>query len=491
MKSLMKNTRGSIQIIVDALPIAVLGITQKPKRLVMPYVFGLALFIFFFRQSIWHQVYDAKIYDEGFISDMIWRNLSYGTNLLVPSNFLYFHFSPILWIFGALSFFWPSDQISWFAFFFALQPTLTFVALTRLFSKVSSLYPHKILRYTSALVLSVGGGFLGTLGYPHWEFWAIPLLLFALDMLSEKRFRLSFLLFTLALLVKEDISAYVAMFIVGLFWFSPLRSNALKVAVILCSITAFYTGIRSLAIDAPSLFEESYLGSPPLGHLNLSFFADRIEILLQEQLHLFLPIIGLVVVSLVLNPQNVKAILITSSPIFFVSLVAYSPTIGTFQLYYGFSTWMIFIFLVFVLMQEDEWKNVKVLNPKPYSLFVVCLGLVFLGSSIFSHLVTGAISSTPTKAERSILTRDLLELTSKGWGIDTAISVPIAGKFLRSQLVDDVKEIQNCTIVSNTATQFSQKILGDSKELNYNIVKKKYYSIVSPPEISCVVNLGN
>lgn len=489
VKSLSSTTiRLSLSQILAELPAAILGPQIKRKNKYAPIFFGLVMFVFFFRQSIWHQIYDGKVYDEGFISDLIWRNFSYSTDLIIPNNYLYSHFSPILWIFGCISFLWPWDQVSYFALFFALQPCLTFVALSRLFIRIRSISRFRLLRYLAAVILSVGGAFLGAHGYPHWEFWAIPLLLFSLDCLCEGKKKSALAFFALALFVKEDVSSYLALCLVGLFWHSQFRVSALKVAGLLCSLTIVYTGTRSILYESPSLLEESYLGSPPFSHLNSGFISNRIEVILQEQLHLFLPIIGMIVVAIVLNAQNVITVMIFASPIFFVSLIAYSPTIGTFQLYYGFSIWIVFILLVFLLTKEDGWRGVTIAKPKPYSLLVVCLGVVFVGSNIFTNLVHGALSPSPSISERVELSEDLIKFTSQGWDIDTAISVPIAGKFLRSQLVDSLSKIDKCTVVSNTATQFSQDILLDAKRRNYNVLTYDIYSIVSPQSIKCSVN---
>ena len=147
LKFRVKGIQVSIRAIVHELPQAILGQQVKRKERFISLFFGLLIFIFFFRQSIWHQVSDGKIYDEGFISDLIWRNFSYTTELIVPNNYLYSHFSPILWVFGCLSFLWPWDQVSYFAFFFALQPSLTFVALSRLFMRMINISRYRFLRY--------------------------------------------------------------------------------------------------------------------------------------------------------------------------------------------------------------------------------------------------------------------------------------------------------------------------------------------------------
>jgi hypothetical protein len=474
--------------IVAELPKAIIGPQVNGKNKYAPIFLGIVIFVFFFRQSVWHQIYDGKIYDEGFISDLIWRNFSYTTDLIIPNNYLYSHFSPILWIFGCISFLWPWDQVSYFALFFALQPSLTFVALSRLFMRIGSISRFRFLRYLAAFILSVGGASLGALGFPHWEFWAIPLLLFSLDCLCQGKKKFSLAFFVLAVFVKEDVSSYLAICLIGLFWHSQFRVNAIKVGGLLCSLTIIYTGIRSILFNHPSLFEESYLGSPPFSHLNIEFFSNRIEVILQEQLHLFLPIIGMIIVGFVLNAQSVISVLKFASPIFFVSLIAYSPTIGTFQLYYGFSIWIVFILLVFLLTNEEGWKGVRISNPKPYSLLVVCLGIIFVGSNTFANLVNGSLAQTPSLSERTKLSKNLIEFANRGWDIDTAISVPIAGKFSTNQLVDSISEIDKCTIVSNTATQFSQEILREAKRLDFNILRFETYSIISPKGIECTTN---
>ena len=82
------SLRSAIKQIVEELPAAILGPQVKRKNEYVPIFLGIIVFVFFFRQSIWHQIYDGKIYDEGFISDLIWRNFSYTTDLIIPNNYL-------------------------------------------------------------------------------------------------------------------------------------------------------------------------------------------------------------------------------------------------------------------------------------------------------------------------------------------------------------------------------------------------------------------
>lgn len=466
----------------------ILGPSREPRIRWTGYLLGFVVFVMSYRQSVWHQIYDGKLFDEGFISDLIWHNTAFTTQLIVPEEYIYSHLSVLLWIFGVISYLWPLDQISWFATLFALQPALTFVALVRLFSRYSNNFKHFFLIILAAFTLALGGGFVGALAFPHWEFWSIPFLLFALDFASNSRNKLSMICFILALTVKEDVATYISLFLVGLLWFSPVRKSAIKFGLLLSSVTFLYTLIRSTFLRSPSLFEQSYLGSPPFAHLNFDFFSDRLTALLQQQPHIVIPYVALVTAALILNVQPLKGIMLSCSIIPISSILAFSPTIGVFQLYYGHSIWLVFIFSILTISNSNNWKHYpESINPRPIGLIVTCFGLIFLGTSMFLTTVKESVSAFPDKISRNQLVTEIQGKLFEGWSTDTALAVLVNKKVTLNQVIIQTSQIKNCTLISNTAQQFSKKILEDARTAGMQVEKHDYFSVVAPEGKICIL----
>jgi len=147
---------------------------------------------------------------------------------------------------------------------------------------------------------------------------------------------------------------------------------------------------------------------------------------------------------------------------------------------------LVFIFAILVLSNHDNWGNFsKSKTPKPHALHVALSGLVFLGTSVFSSLAQESIKPIPGISERIRLVSDVKSKIFDQWDIDPALAVLAPGYTPLNQVILSAAEITHCTLVSNTAHQFSTKILVEAKIMGMRIETLEFFSVVSPKNRSC------
>jgi len=63
----LRNQLTELESLRDVFIETILGEDRKVRLKWTSWILGAILFIFLFRQSVWHQVFDAKLYVEGVI----------------------------------------------------------------------------------------------------------------------------------------------------------------------------------------------------------------------------------------------------------------------------------------------------------------------------------------------------------------------------------------------------------------------------------------
>jgi hypothetical protein len=228
--------------------------------------------------------------------------------------------------------------------FFAFTQGLWFGLL----GLAASLCLRPLLPSLQAVMLSVlcaaNGISLATIGFPHIEI-AIPaLILLILACWTRGYRRLAWMLVPLLLMVRENGGLHLAIIVALLAiwrwhltrsWRAAWPEAILSAVGLLGSVASF--GVqKALFVSDVDQLHETYLGMPPLAHVDWAFLGHRIYRLAQNRSYIYLPLLISLVVAVRRRDWLLALGALAGLPWVLLALVACSSGAGELMSYYGF-----------------------------------------------------------------------------------------------------------------------------------------------------------
>ncbi len=286
----------------------------------------------------------------------------------IPGEFFGTHFSPIFWIYTAISrtILFPFDEATRFSIYQAGWAAAMTVGLT--------LGARRLLRpwlaAATGLILTFNGIVIAVLAFPHIEL-AIPaamILFLGLRATPSAPSIAAWAALVLGLLVREDAglhyfgllaSAAVLMALTGM----RDRARGLVVPALACLVYgAAMVAVQKLIIDdgtGPNLLQALYLGDPAYAHLNSGLLFDRIGFLFREKLFLVGPAVVLGLALVATRSWLALAGGLSVVPWALFNLTALAPHVGAFETYYSFPLVLYLVWPLFALIETGGGSEVE------------------------------------------------------------------------------------------------------------------------------------
>jgi len=270
----------------------VFGIIATAIPFILQYNYILNAFYYF----------GAPYYDSGLFANMLWRNDPWLTVVETygDDSYMSVHFTPFLVLINQISYFAPTYKVEFFAFFMA--SIYASFSLSLYYALLTLLRPRREWHCAGFAVIAAAFSFNGfiTQGVwlSHFEY-AIPACIFLFLLhygLGNKGWALFF--FLLCLSLREDagfhIVAPLGLLVVLQFWrersFKKMRGTLCYLAAAFTySCFAWYMTFYLRDFNG-SVFQWIYAGNPPYAHLTFELLYDRLKLIVQQDVYLWLSV---------------------------------------------------------------------------------------------------------------------------------------------------------------------------------------------------------
>ena len=405
--------------------------------------------------------------DIGWIRSLIWHNplqkLQSESYKLDWQSGWEFHYSTLLSIFSFISYIWPFGVIKWLTVFFTLQIVLIFIPILKILQYfLTNTYSIKerIFINSISMLFSLGGSITGAVLFPHFELYQITFFvwcLYGVLIFNKSIVSLSAILF---LSVREDSFLYAAgiLLILGFLSKSKIIFNLAVVSVLIFVVQILS---RQLLFDTPSIFKTDYLGDPVLSHINPKYFFTRVESIIRGNYPVFIVFYLILFIGIWQYNKSVLRHSLLLIPTLLMGLFAFSPTKGSFNLYYSIPFFFIYFLNIIFILKENLFRFQKI-----FSFFI---GLAFI-LSIFQNnfqILQTSIKKIPSGYSEYILDRVIKDAISNGLPIDSSMYV-YGSEFLASGTVYDIgMKVNKCMVVPRTKVEIY-------RERNNNLMQTRF-----------------
>ncbi|HEV7557983.1 MAG TPA: hypothetical protein VGO00_21095, partial [Kofleriaceae bacterium] len=298
--------------------------------------------------------------DSGWYSDIVYRAGLAPRNPQIACDYAdwYFgvHFSPFISVFSIASYVVPLDRIEWYAVFQAICFLPFGVATYMLASRIEpQISPRRLpITIAAAIAFAFNGQILRMVTYPHYEGAIAGFGCLVLVALVTSRIRLAWILFAIAISVREDAGFHTALAIAPLLYLqwrgvemSPSRRTVVAMIAIAIGSSVLGSLCQKLVFHGPSVMTIVYLGEPIYGHLSWSVIGQRAQNFFATCQVMYYPFIATCVVAAI--KRDVRYLLgwAAGLPWFVLNFLAAQEQKATFEAYSGFP-YIVSIFWVYL-----------------------------------------------------------------------------------------------------------------------------------------------
>ncbi len=284
----------------------------------------------------------AFLLDSGLLASLTWHSDAALTqpDSLGGTSFFATHVVPLFLLTSQVSWLLPASLPQFFAGFVGLGHALLALAVFLLMAEGYGLRRSGSVWLAAAF--GIGFAFSGLAiaiaRYPHFETYIAAFFLLFATARALGHLRLAIVFLALGLSTREDAGLHYAAVLLltvaldgrrhsrGDSWFA-LGALAYSATVLL--------GQR-LVFPAGSAFARVYLGTPPLGHVDLTLIGDRVLYLMVDRPYVLLPALATALWAIRARDPAVLVGYVAALPWLALHVLAKSPLAGTLASYYAF-----------------------------------------------------------------------------------------------------------------------------------------------------------
>jgi len=323
----------------------------------------------------------GDMHDPGWYASVIWHNhWRLRGPPAYPERFFNEHLAPILWLANAGSYVFPWGKYEYYAACLAAAHALFAAGVYRAWqlgdARVTGV--HAVAAAIVALAAAFGGVAVVALALPHPELVIPALALWFMIALASRAYVMAAIWLAACLIAREDAGLHVFGLLV--LWTGVLtwRQRGLTddirwilrfaFAALSYSVAAFV--IQRMLFPEGENVVRTYLGDPPLQHLNGGFVLDRLEYILRERSYLTLPLLLSIVWAALSRNPLLPLGYVAALPWLVFNLLAVHETPGRLAYYYGFPFWLS---LAWPLIALRVWRETsgRPVARWPYALLLL------------------------------------------------------------------------------------------------------------------------
>lgn len=291
--------------------------------------------------------YGCPLEDQGILAYLMWHNQLYlqlppSMSSLWGNNYFGMHFSPIFSVTSLISEVITVNMIDFFAYFHGISHGLLsfalFFVLCRLYNLTSGF--EIAFAFFLSLIFAFNGIAVTSMHYPHYEMLFVPLAVFFLAFLIQKKPFVALPFFIISLSIKECSGFHLFSLLFFVILIDILQNKKIYKPYLLYAALAFFYSISVLLLQKIIRSTEMsmidfYVGAPPFSYLSWELIKERAIFIFYNKGYFYIPILIILIWSAISKRIYVLFGILAFLPWFLFNYFSISTWAAGLYMYYG------------------------------------------------------------------------------------------------------------------------------------------------------------
>lgn len=292
--------------------------------------------------------YGCPLEDAGMCAYLMWHNelnvqLPPALGELWGNAFIASHFTPLFSVTSLLSKVIDVTMVSFFAYFQGISHGLLALSMFYVFYRLYELTSvfEITLAFLFSLLFSFSGISVSSMYYPHYEMIFIPMAVFFLAFLVQKKPIIALPFFIFCLSIRECIGFHLFMLLFFLIIVDYFKNKTIYKPYLFYALFAFSYSILALVLQkylrngGLCNFTDLCIGSPPFSHLSLELIKERAIFIFSSRGYFYIPVILILIWSAISKKPFLSLGVFALLPWFLFNFFSISTWASGIYFYYG------------------------------------------------------------------------------------------------------------------------------------------------------------
>ncbi|MBY0293204.1 MAG: hypothetical protein K2W92_07960 [Alphaproteobacteria bacterium] len=312
--------------------------------------------------------YGCPLEDGGMCAYLMWHNVNIqfppSLSTLWGNAFIASHFCPIFFVTSLLSKVINVSMISFFAYFQGISHGLLALSMFYVLYRLYEL--NSVFQITLAFFLSILFSFCGiavsSMYYPHYEVLFIPMAVFFLAFLIQKKPIVAIPFFIISLSIRECTGFHLFSLLFFLVIVDYFKSKKIYKPYLFYAVLAFSYSIFALTLQkylrkgGICSFTDLYIGTPPFSHISWELIKERAIFIFNNRGYFYIPVTLILIWSIISKKPFISLGVLALIPWFLFNFFSISTWASGLYFYYGVFYLLIFFWplLIIKLIYSEE-----------------------------------------------------------------------------------------------------------------------------------------